>query len=288
MMDIITTPLPAGLYLVSTPIGNLRDMTLRGLDTLAAADFIVCEDTRVSRKLLHHYGLSTRLMRYDDHTADHKRAEIIKMIQNGQAIALISDAGTPLISDPGYKLVRDCLDHDLYVTSLPGANAPLTALQLSGLPSDAFTFMGFLPAKSGARQSHLERWAATPGTLIAFETARRLQEALADIAQIYGGCDVTVVREISKRFEEIRRGTPHDLMAYYTAHGAPKGEIVLVISGHTRQSTDEWTPADIGALLKTALETMHTKEAAAHVAKITGKPRKDIYDLALRMPRYND
>ena len=180
------TKLSPGLYLVATPIGNLGDITVRALDTLAAADVVLCEDTRVSGKLMSAYGLSKKLMTYNDHATQDLRDKVVRMIGDGQVVALISDAGTPLISDPGYKLVQACQGGNVPVTTLPGANAPLSALQLSGMPSDAFCFIGFLPAKSMARQAMLRQWAHIEGTLIAFESAQRLQKTLADIKDELG------------------------------------------------------------------------------------------------------
>ncbi len=283
--DPVHKPLKAGLYLIATPIGNLRDITLRALDTLSAVDTIYCEDTRISGKLLSTYGIKKKLEIYNDHSDSGKRAEILQRIQNGEALALISDAGTPLISDPGYKLVEDLKAKGLYVTSLPGANAPLTALQLSGLPSNAFTFIGFLPPKSGARQSLLRLWQNTPSTLIAFETGPRLTKSLADIAEVLGNRTVAVTRELTKLYEEIQCGPLETLITHYESREQPKGEIVLVIAPPVETTISE---EDLSTLLKTALKTMRTKEAAAHVSTQTGASRSALYTLALTLTESPD
>ena len=273
--------LAAGLYLVATPIGNLRDISLRALDTLAAADVIVCEDTRVSKKLLSYYGLRGTLMSYNDHSDDQKREKVLRHVADGQVVVLISDAGMPLISDPGYKLVREALERGLYVTSVPGANAPLAALQLSGLPSDKFSFIGFLPPKQGAREKLLTAWQGTPGTLVAFETAPRLLAALESVRAVFGDVSVAVVREITKLYEESLRGSASELISYYEEEGLPKGEIVLLIGYEEKACSEE----EIEALLVKALKNKGTKEAAAHVASLTGRPKKELYDLALKISR---
>lgn len=271
-----------GLYLVSTPIGNMGDVSFRALDTLAAADVVLCEDTRVSGKLLSYYGLKKKLEVYNDHSEEKKRASLAKRIAGGEIVVLISDAGMPLISDPGYKLVEELRAQGLYVTSVPGANAPLSALQLSGLASDRFSFIGFLPPKSGARQSLLREWRDVPGTLIAFETAPRLIKALEDIQAVMGDRRVAVVREITKLFEEALVDTPAALIAHYDAQGLPKGEIVLVIE---RGEAAELSDADVDALIECALETMSTKDAAAHVSTQTGRAKKAIYARALELSK---
>lgn len=267
---------------MATPIGNLRDITLRALDTLGAADVILCEDTRVSGKLLKAYGISAQTISYNDHSEDRKRAMVLEKIRDGRLVALISDAGCPLISDPGYKLVRAVIEEGLYVTSIPGASAVITGLQLSGLPSDSFTFTGFLPNKKKARQDFLRHWAGVSSTLVAYETGPRLQEALEDIALVMGARMVCVARELTKMFEEIRSGSAAELAAHYAQHGAPKGEIVLVIAGAPEQV---WGADEIERALRAALQTMKTKAAAAYVANLSGAAKKDLYDLALALSR---
>lgn len=272
----------AGLYLVATPIGNLRDISLRALDVLRAADVVLCEDTRVTRKLLSAYGVKVRLEVYNDHSDTARRGEIVGKLQEGNVIALVSDAGMPLISDPGYKLVQDVQAAGLYVSSVPGANAPLSALQLSGMPSDCFSFIGFLPNKTKARKDILRNWIDVQTTLVTFETAPRLLDALADIGEIFGAREVAVVREITKMFEEVRKGTPDELLAHYTASGLPKGEIVLVIAPPVAVQI---SPEDIERQVRNALKTMRTKEAAAFVSERTGHSRKELYDLALKLSK---
>jgi 16S rRNA (cytidine1402-2'-O)-methyltransferase len=269
-----------GLYITATPIGNMRDITLRALDVLAAADLIVCEDTRVSGKLLSYYGLSKKLVPYNDHNADRQRVPILQALAEGQVVALISDAGMPLINDPGFKLVRDALEAGFAVTSLPGANAPLTALQLSGLPSDQFCFLGYLPPKTAGRKKALQEWSATQASLIAFETAPRLIESLEDILEVLGDREIAVTRELTKLYEEIKRGPVSELIAHYKKQGAPKGEIVLVIGPGNGAVSDD---ASVEKALRTALKTMKPSEAASSVAKATGRKRKELYTLALEI-----
>lgn len=272
--------LKAGLYILATPIGNLGDISLRALEVLMAADAVYCEDTRVTGKLLKHYGVSSKLRVYNDHSDASSRAGIIKAVQNGERIVLVSDAGMPLISDPGYKLVCDAREVEVMVTSVPGANAPLTALQISGMPSDQFSFLGFLPSKQKARQDFLLRWADVPSTLIAFETAPRLVAALGDIAAVMPGREVAVVREITKKFEEVLRDTVEALLAHYESDGPPKGEIVLVIGPPADAVYDD---AALEGLLREALKDMRTKDAAAHVAAQTGTAKTYLYDMALKI-----
>lgn len=266
-----------GLYLVATPIGNLGDMTLRALDVLAACDRVICEDTRVSGKLLEYFGIKKKLLPYNDHNATKQHGPILEMLREGQVVALVSDAGMPLISDPGYKLVRECVELGIPVTSVPGANAVLTGLQLSALPSDAFSFVGFLPNKSTARKKFLAEWKNVPGTLIAFETGPRLQDALRDVAEVLGVRQVAVARELTKLHEEITRGPVAELIENYEGM-EPKGEIVLIVG---RGETEALSDADVEKELRKALKTMSTKEAAGYVAELSGRPRKEIYNLAL-------
>ena len=278
--DSKTGALPAGLYLVATPIGNMGDISLRALDVLAAADAVLCEDTRVSGKLLSYFGLKKKLDIYNDHSDDGVRAKVVQRIESGEALVLVSDAGTPLVSDPGYKLVQDARAAGVMVTSIPGASAPVTALQLSGLPSDAFSFIGFLPSKSGARQTLLQKWADVPSTLLMFETAPRLIAALNDINAVMGTRRVAVVREITKMYEEVRCDTPQELAAHYEQHGAPKGEIVLVIEP---PADVVYSDEDVDALLREALKDQGTKKAAAAVSEKTGLAKSDLYERALAL-----
>lgn len=273
----------AGLYIVATPIGNAGDITLRALDILRGVDAIACEDTRVTGKLLRRYGIRTRMLPYHDHNAAKMRPVLLDRIAAGQAIALVSDAGTPLISDPGFKLVREAKDRGLSLTHLPGANAAITALVLSGLPSDRFLFGGFLPAKSAARRTELELFRTLPATLIFYESAQRLAEMLADVAASLGNREVAVARELTKLFEEVRRGPAADLSAHYADKGPPKGEVVVVV-GPPAEGAAANDAADMDSLLKQALSGgMSVRDAAAHVATITGQPKKQVYARALQL-----
>lgn len=268
------------LYLVATPIGNLRDITLRALDVLRGVDKIACEDTRVSGKLMSAYDISKPTLSYNDHSDEKKRTSILDEIENGKAIALVSDAGCPLISDPGYKLVRDAIARGIVVTSIPGASAVITGLQLSGLPSDMFSFIGFLPNKQKARRDALSDWAKVQSTLVAYETGPRLLSALQDIKEILGDRKVCVARELTKMFEEIKTQNVVSLIQYYEQSGAPKGEIVLVIDG---ASDDIWDDDRIKEKLSEILKSMKTKDAASYVAELSGRSKKDIYDMALSL-----
>jgi 16S rRNA (cytidine1402-2'-O)-methyltransferase len=272
----------SGLYLVPTPIGNLRDLTFRALDVLAGVDLIVCEDTRVTGKLLKAFGLKKPMRSYNDHSTDKDRAHILKIIEEGEAVALVSDAGTPLISDPGYKLVRDVIAAGHMMTALPGANALLPALQLSGLPSDHFIFMGFLPARSGPRKAALEAWKDQSGTLICYETAPRLEESLKDIKTVLGDRPAAIARELTKLYEEVRRGRVSTLYDQVKKDGPPKGEIVLII-GEDKHHEEPNSLETIEGQLKDALKTLSVRDAAEMVAVATGKPKKAIYTLALKL-----
>lgn len=270
----------AGLYLVATPIGNLRDISMRALDLLGAADIVLCEDTRVTHKLLSAYGIKAKTRVYNDHSDAGRRDEVIKLVAGGAIVALVSDAGMPMISDPGYKLVQACQAHGVNVTTLPGANAPLSALQLSGFPSDCFSFIGFLPSKTKARKDMLARWAKVQTTVIAFETAPRLLASIADIGEVLGDREIAVVREITKMFEEVRKGSAPELLEQYAQKGLPKGEIVLVIAPPQDEILSQ---DDLEDQIRNALKSMRTKEAAAFVAEKTGAHKKDLYAIALKV-----
>jgi 16S rRNA (cytidine1402-2'-O)-methyltransferase len=265
-------PLKGGLYIVATPIGNLSDITLRALETLKGCDLIACEDTRVSRKLLSAYSIDKPVMSYHDHNADQVRPLLLDKIKSGQAVALISDAGTPLISDPGYKLVRQCYEADLPVTFLPGASAVIAGLVLSGMPTDRFLFAGFADKKAYGELSPLGM------SLIFFESAQRLGATLKDMAPAFPNREVAVVREITKLFEEVRRGSFEDLIQFYEEKGAPKGEVVLVLSPPHAQKT---SLVDIDSLLRQTLETHSIRDACALVAGALGLSRKQVYQRAL-------
>ena len=272
--------LQPGLHVVATPIGNLGDVTLRALETLAAADLILCEDTRVTRKLTSHYGISAPLAAYHEHNAAEMRPKVLARIDQGERIALVSDAGTPLVSDPGFKLVRDLIGAGGFVTAAPGASAVLTALVLSGLPSDRFFFEGFLPPKSHARRARAAELARIPGTLVLFESGPRVAAALADLADVLGPREAALARELTKRFEEVRRGTLPELAAALADEPDPKGEIVLVIApAETAEASEE----DLDGLLRQALAGASVKEAVAEVASATGLPRREVYARALEI-----
>lgn len=273
-----TPELNPGLYLIATPIGNLRDITLRALDVLAACDAVYCEDTRVTRKLLKAYGISTKLRVYNDYSKHGERKAIISDIMQGRVIGLVSDAGMPMISDPGYKLVAECLEQDLLVTSVPGANAALAAMQLSGLPTDQFSFHGFFPPKSGARRKILMELRTQPGAKIFYESPNRVASLLEDIDEVLGDAPIAIVREITKMFEESRRGSARDILGHYKEHGTPKGEIVIVIG---QAETPEHSDEQIDAMLADALKTMSTKNAASAIAEMTGRSKKELYARAL-------
>jgi len=280
-----TADLPA-LVLVSTPIGNLKDMSFRGRETLEEVDAILCEDTRTSHILLSHYGIKTRCYPLHDHNEEARIPQLIEAMQGGARYALISDAGTPLVSDPGYRLTRAAIDAGLNVGAIPGPNAAMLALTLSGLPPHPFLFMGFLPVKTGPRQAALTRLANTEAaglsaTLIFYEAPHRLGETLEDAAGILGARPAAVCRELTKHFEEIRRGDLAELAAHY-AQTAPRGEITLVIGPATETATSE---AALAASLAGALKQMSLKDAVDAVTAATGLARKQVYAKALALGR---
>lgn len=287
---VIEAPrLGGGLYLVATPIGNLRDITLRALEILAGADLVCCEDTRVTRKLFEHYGLSTPLIPYHEHNAESQRPKILQRLADGAAVALVSDAGTPLISDPGYKLARTAAAAGCPVSAAPGASAALMALTVSGLPTDRFFFEGFLPAKSEKRRARIGALARIPATLILFESGPRLAATLSDLADGLGPREASVARELTKLHEEIRRGTLVALAADYAA-GAEKpaetrGEIAIVIAPPVEAEAEA---ADVEALLRAALTRLSLKDAVAEVAAATGAARRAVYGRALALAKESD
>lgn len=271
-------PLSPGLYIVATPIGNLGDLTRRAADALARCDLIACEDTRVTAKLLRHLEVSRPLRRYDDHSSAEDRARLIEAMRD-QAVVLVSDAGTPLVSDPGYRLVREAREAGVTVTSLPGPSAPVMALTLSGLPSDRFLFAGFLPNKDKARREVLEELASVRATLVFFETAPRLTRSLEAIGDVLPGREAAVARELTKLYEECRSGSPAALVDHYETH-PPKGEIVLLVGPPGEVAPSE---ADADVLLREALKTEKASQAAAQVAKATGLDRKTLYARAMEL-----
>ncbi len=271
--------LEPGLYVVATPIGNLRDITLRALDVLAGADLVLAEDTRVSGKLLAAYGISAKLLRYDEHQAEQARPRILEALADGKAVALVSDAGTPLISDPGYKLVREVAAEGHRVYPIPGASALLAGLSAGGLPTDRFLFAGFPPPKSAARRTFLEELAGIRATLIFFEGGSRLADSLADMADVLGEREAVVCRELTKLYETISRGRLADLAAD-PRFAAPKGELVILV-GPGREA--QATAADADTALRDALSRLRPAEAATEVAKALGLPRRDLYRRAMTL-----
>lgn len=271
--------LAPGLYIVATPIGNLGDLTPRAADVLARADAIAVEDSRVTAKLLRHIGAKVPMLPYHDHNADKVRPGLIARMA-GEAIALVSDAGTPLISDPGFKLVRDARAAGVPVTTLPGPSAAIAALTLAGLPTDRFLFMGFLPSKEKARADAIAEVAGVRATLVLYESGSRLSAALGALATGLGDRDAAVAREISKAFEECVTGPLSTLAARY-AEAPPKGEIVVVVAPPGEAPPADADDAD--AMLRAALERMPAAKAAKEVAQATGLPRADLYARALAL-----
>ena len=274
-------PVTPGLYIVATPIGNLRDISLRALATLAGCQTVLAEDTRVSRKLLDHYAITTPLSPYHEHNAAQVRPGIIARLQAGAALALISDAGTPLISDPGYKLVTAAIEAGVAVIPIPGASALLAALTVAGLPADRFFFEGFLPPKSAARRARIAAIAAIPGTLIFYESPRRTAEALRDLAAVLGPRQAVIARELTKHFETLRRGTLASLAAELASEADPKGEIVLLVAPPGAAAAAQ--PADIDEALREALARLSVKDAAAVVSAQIGAPRREVYARAVAL-----
>jgi len=275
-------PVPVeGLILVATPIGNLGDISRRALETLAAVDIVACEDTRLTGRLLQRFAIKARMLAYQDHNAEKSRPELLRLLAAGKSIALVTDAGTPTISDPGYKLVREAAAQGTPVTAVPGPAAPVVALSISGLPTDRFFFGGFLPTRSGERRRILEEVAALRATLIFFEAPRRLAESLADAAEILGPREMAVARELTKRFEDVTRGRIDDLARHYAEIEPPRGEAVLMFGPPERE--DRPSEEMVDALLAEALSRLSLKDAAKEVAAGTGLPRKQLYERALRL-----
>ena len=274
-------PLEAALYLVATPIGNLADITVRALETLAGCDMLACEDTRVTRVLLSRYGIRRRTTPYHEHNAAEAGPRLIEAVLGGKSVALVSDAGTPLISDPGYRLVAEALEAGIRVVPIPGASAVLAALSASGLPTDAFLFAGFLPSKAEARRRRIEELSGVPATLVFYESPRRLATALADFAATLGERSAVIGREITKAFEEFRRGTLPDLATRYAKADTPKGEVVVCVAPPGERAAD---PAETDRMLLALSAEMPASKAAAEVARLTGGTKSDLYRrlLALR------
>ena len=273
----LSDPLEPGLYIVATPIGNLGDITMRAVDILRKSALIACEDTRVTGRLLKAFEIKTRMQRYDDHASQATRTHLLERAHD-EAIALVSDAGTPLVSDPGYRLVRDAREAGVSVVTIPGPCAAIAGLTLSGLPNDRFLFAGFLPVKDKARRDTLEVLGGVEATLIFYETGPRLVRALAAIADLWPGREIAVAREITKLHEECRAGSAADLIAHYEAH-PPKGEIVLMIGPPAVEASEN----DPDALLLEALEDASPSKAAGKVAKATGLDRQTLYARAVEL-----
>ena len=267
-----------GLYLVATPIGNLGDITLRALEVLAGADVVACEDTRVTRKLMDRYGIATPLTPYHEHNAAEARPKLLARLADGQAIALVSDAGTPLISDPGYKLVRAVCEAGHPVTALPGPSSVLAALSVAGLPTDRFFFEGFLPARQTARQKRVAELASIPATLVLFESGSRLAATLTDLAAAFGKRAAATCRELTKLHEEVRRGDLETLARDYAAGAELRGEFVVVVAP---PADDDGTSDNVDELLLQALRRVSVKDAVGEVALATGRPRREVYQRAL-------
>ncbi|MGE0035212.1 MAG: 16S rRNA (cytidine(1402)-2'-O)-methyltransferase [Xanthobacteraceae bacterium] len=281
--SVIAPPLAAGLHLVATPIGNLRDITVRALEVLAAADVIACEDTRITGRLLEHYGIRTPMTPYHEHNAADARPKLIARLASGDAVALVSDAGTPLISDPGFKLVREAHGTGHPILAVPGASAVLAALAVSGLPTDRFFFEGFLPAKEVQRRNRIAELSRIPASLVLFETGPRLAAALADLSAGLGDREAAVCRELTKLYEEVRRDTLDALAVSYAQAPEPRGEIVIVIAPPAAEGRID--PGTLDAMLRDALARESVKEAVAEIAAATGHPRRDVYQRALALTK---
>ncbi len=281
-VEIVARPLQPALYLVATPIGNLADITLRALETLAAADIVACEDTRVTRVLLERYGIRQRTTAYHEHNAAEAGPRLIEALVAGKSVALVSDAGTPLVSDPGFRLVGQALEAGIRVVPIPGPSAVLAALTASGLPSDAFLFAGFLPVKDGQRRSRLAALKPVPATLVFFESPRRIADSLRAMADVLGDTRPAAIgRELTKAFEEMRTGTLSSLAAHYREADTPKGEIVVCVGppGNRPETQAE----DVDRLLLSLAGEMPASKAAAEAARMTGGQKPALYRRLLEL-----
>jgi len=275
------TNIEPGLHIVATPIGNLSDITLRAIAVLRVADAIACEDTRVTGKLKFEFGLTAELISYHEHNADRVTPGIINRLKLGETVALVSDAGTPLVSDPGYRLVKAALGNDISIIPVPGASALLAALSVSGLPTDRFVFEGFLPTKTIARRRILNRTAAVDATVIFYESPKRLANSLADMAEILGSRDAVIARELTKRFERIARGTLENLAAQIETTPRLKGEVTIVVA--PPQGAEPPSKEKIDSLLTDAITRQSVRDAANLVAEATGLPRRVLYQRAIEL-----
>ena len=280
----LSAPRPAtGLHLVATPIGNLGDITLRALEVLASVDIIACEDTRITRRLTEHYGITAELTPYHEHNAATARPKILERLAQGASVALVSDAGTPLISDPGFKLVREACAAGFAVTALPGPSSVLTALSLAALPTDRFFFEGFLPAKQTARRTRLAELSRIDATLVLFESGNRVQDSIADIAEIMGAREAAICRELTKLHEEVRRA-PLPELAQQADMLETRGEFVLVIAPPAADA-EIMSEARLDDLLRSTLAHHSVKDAVAHAVELSGRPRREIYARALELSK---
>ncbi len=278
--EIAARPLEPALYLVATPIGNLGDITLRALETLAGADILACEDTRVTRVLLNRYAIRQRPVAYHEHNAAEAGPKLMEALEAGKSVALVSDAGTPLVSDPGFRLVGLALEAGIRVVPIPGASAVLAALTASGLPSDTFMFAGFLPVKEGQKRTRLEALKASPATLVFFESPRRLAATLRAMTEVLGDRPAAIGRELTKAFEEMRGGTLSSLAVHYAEAATPKGEIVVCV-GPPFEIADQ--PEDVDRLLLSLAGEMPASKAAAEAARMTGQPKQGLYRRLLEL-----
>jgi 16S rRNA (cytidine1402-2'-O)-methyltransferase len=273
----------SGLHLVATPIGNLGDITLRALATLAGVDIIACEDTRITRRLTERYGITAQLKPYHEHNAALARPKILEKLAQGASIALVSDAGTPLISDPGFKLVREACAAGHAVTALPGPSSVLTALSVAALPTDRFFFEGFLPARETARRARLSELSRIDATLVMFESGNRVQDTLADLAQVMGTRDAAICRELTKLHEQVLRA-PVTELARSADTLETRGEFVLVI-GPPAANAQAMSEGALDDLLRTSLQRDSVKDAVAHAVELSGRPRREIYARALELSK---
>jgi 16S rRNA (cytidine1402-2'-O)-methyltransferase len=281
---VLTAPKPVpGLYLVATPIGHLGDITLRALETLAGVDVIACEDTRITRRLTERYAISAQLKQYHEHNAEMARPKILERLAEGASIALVSDAGTPLISDPGFKLVREVCAAGHAVIAVPGASSVLSALSVAALPTDRFFFEGFLPPKQGARRARLAELAKIDATLVVFESGNRVRDTLADLAAIMGPRDAAICRELTKMHEEVARAPVSDL-AKHADTLETRGEFVLVI-GPPAAGAQMMAQDDLDDLLRSSLKRDSVKDSVAHAVELSGRPRREVYARALELAK---
>jgi 16S rRNA (cytidine1402-2'-O)-methyltransferase len=279
---VLTAPKPVpGLYLVATPIGHLGDITLRALETLAGVDIIACEDTRITRRLTERYAIAAELKPYHEHNAALARPKILERLGQGASIALVSDAGTPLISDPGFKLVREVCAAGHPVIAVPGPSSVLTALSVAALPTDRFFFEGFLPAREHARRTRLTELARIDATLVMFESGNRVQGTLADLAEIMGGRDAAICRELTKMHEEVKRA-PISELAEAAGSLETRGEFVLVI-GPPPADAQVMAEDKLDELLRASLQRDSVKDAVAHAVELSGRPRRAVYARALEL-----